>query len=435
MKTALVRATVLAATASLVLLSATPASATVTPGSAGSSQVYLTSNDDADTMALTCTAGQVRYLALDLLPCMDTTSIIITGNGGDDEIDLSALVPGDFPASTRVDIDPGPGADDVKGSQLADEIEGDFADTIQGLGGNDVIHNGETVSGGDGDDLLESTRLRADGGPGDDVIRQPGSGPFVGGSGTDTVEVDFSTALSVPELFVAADDSVLHLEVPAGPVVVDIPSVQIERYVFSFPSGGLNTWNSAAFSGSVDIKGFGGIDRITGGPGEDFLNGGADNDEITGGAGFDYLQGGTGDDTILARDGQVDRVICGDGTDTVTADANDVITGCETIQLPEVPVVPPPTVPPAPVAPDTGAITGPKKVAKGKTAKFKLPAAGAGISFQCKVDQGAWKACTSPYKVRTKKLKLGKHKVWVRAVRSGLVDPTPTKKAFKVIRP
>jgi Ca2+-binding RTX toxin-like protein len=425
-RSALVRSTVLATAASLVLLSAAPARAVVSYGSAGGTQVYLTSDSAGDTMALTCTAGQVRYLAANLLACNATTSIIITGNAGNDDIDLSALQPGDFPASIDVYIDPGSGADDVMGSQAADTVVGDFADTIQGLGGNDKIVEGDIVYGGEGDDVLERTRSRADGGPGDDVIRQPATGPFVGGAGIDTVEVDYST-VNAGEVNFAVDDSLLHLDVPAGPFTVDIPSIQIERYDFKLPQIGLNTWNSAAFSGSVDINGLGGVDRMIAGPGEDFLNGGADNDEITGGAGFDYIQGGAGDDTIMARDGEVDRVICGDGTDTVTADTSDVLTGCETVLLPVV-------APPAPVAPDTGAITGPKKVAKGKTAKFKFPAS-AGVTFQCKLDSGKWKACTSPHKVRTKKLKLGKHTIRVRAVRAGLVDASPSKKAFKVVRP
>lgn len=97
---------------------------------------------------------------------------------------------------------------------------------------------------------------------------------------------------------------------------------------------GVTTWNSATYSGSVHLKGLGGVDKIVAGPGEDFLDGGADNDEITGGLGFDYIKAGTGDDKVFAQDGAVDRVICGDGNDTVAADPGDVLTGCETVQLP-----------------------------------------------------------------------------------------------------
>ena len=49
-----------------------------------------------------------------------------------------------------------------------------------------------------------------------------------------------------------------------------------------------------------------------------------------------------------------------------------------------------------------------------------------------------WKTCTSPYKVATKNLKASKdgskHVVRVRAVLAGVVDATPSKKTFKVLK-
>lgn len=446
-RTTVVRCTILAASASLVLLAAAPASAVVTPGSAGTSQVYLSSDDASDTMALTCTAGQVRYLAINLLACSATTSIQITGAGGNDAVDLSALQPGDFPAGTTAQIDTGLGSDTVKGSQMRDEVDADNEDTVQGLGGNDRIQGAGSAFGGDGDDLLDNVTNQASGGAGDDVISQPSNGPFDGGPGYDAVQVDFSSITSGPaDLKFSVTDAVLHLESASVGVSADISSIGIELYEFSLPPIDVQDWDSSTFSGAIDLKGLGGTDRIVAGPGEDFIDGGTGDDELTGGTGFDYIVAGAGNDQVFVRDGQTDRVLCGDGADTVTADATDVLTGCETVLLPEVPVVPPPTVPPtvppvvpptvppAAVAPDTGAITGPKKVAKGRTATFKVPAGGTGLTYQCKLDAGAWKTCTSPYKVRTKKLKLGKHQILIRAVRAGLVDATPTKKSFKVVR-
>ena len=40
--------------------------------------------------------------------------------------------------------------------------------------------------------------------------------------------------------------------------------------------------------------------------------------------------------------------------------------------------------------------------------------------------------CASPFKVATKKLKVGKHTLLVRAVVGSAVDATPSKKTFKV---
>ena len=100
-----------------------------------------------------------------------------------------------------------------------------------------------------------------------------------------------------------------------------------------------------------------------------------------------------------------------------------------------------------PAAPDTGAIKGPKRIKPGKKGKFAFTGP-AGATYECRVDEtrhqqnGAkgkkgkkpvpWKACTSPYKVKTKKLKPGKHTVYVRAVQFGLTDPTPSARKFKV---
>ncbi|WP_408896814.1 hypothetical protein ACJ5H2_18020 [Nocardioides sp. R1-1] len=53
------------------------------------------------------------------------------------------------------------------------------------------------------------------------------------------------------------------------------------------------------------------------------------------------------------------------------------------------------------------------------------------VSFQCKVDRSAWKACSSPLKL--KRLKPGKHKVRVRSVGlSGQVESTPAVVKWRV---
>ena len=73
-----------------------------------------------------------------------------------------------------------------------------------------------------------------------------------------------------------------------------------------------------------------GADRITvdgpghelsGGEGNDALHGGAGDDVLSGDQGADVIDGGPGGDRIAARDGAGDDVSCGDGADTVEADA------------------------------------------------------------------------------------------------------------------
>ena len=115
----------------------------------------------------------------------------------------------------------------------------------------------------------------------------------------------------------------------------------------------------------------------------------------------------------------VDRVDCGAGTDTVVADDGDVVSGCESVQLP-------------PVVPDTGKVKGPTSVTQPDKAKFTFTSPTAGATFQCKLDKKKWKSCSSPYKVKSKKLDARKHKLQVRAVLAGVVDATPSKAKFKV---
>ena len=67
------------------------------------------------------------------------------------------------------------------------------------------------------------------------------------------------------------------------------------------------------------------------------------------------------------------------------------------------------------------------------TATFKFAGGeGAGpLTFESKLDKKKFKRCTSPKKY--KKLHLGKHKFKVRAIdESGTVDPTPTRKRFRI---
>ena len=108
---------------------------------------------------------------------------------------------------------------------------------------------------------------------------------------------------------------------------------------------------------------------------------GLGNDVVDPGPGSDFVLGGDGDDTITARDGFGDVVECGPGTDTVTADRADVLSGCENVSLP---------------APETSRIDGPTKVTKGTKAFFTFAASVASATFECQIDTGAYKAVLEP---------------------------------------
>jgi Ca2+-binding RTX toxin-like protein len=97
---------------------------------------------------------------------------------------------------------------------------------------------------------------------------------------------------------------------------------------------------------------------LSGGDGNDSLSGGAGNDTLRGNKGVDTHAGGAGDDLIDARGDRGDVVSCGDGNDTVLADAADSIAlDCETVDRGILPPTPPPGPPPP--APSAVALLGP----------------------------------------------------------------------------
>ncbi len=97
--------------------------------------------------------------------------------------------------------------------------------------------------------------------------------------------------------------------------------------------------------------------------------------------------------------------------------------------------------PPIATAPETSLGKVPKKKVKAKRStgkakvKFKFSATGTAPSFQCTLKKRGKKAkvsaCTSPTKY---KLKPGKYKFTVVASADGLVDESPAKAKFKVVK-
>lgn len=84
-------------------------------------------------------------------------------------------------------------------------------------------------------------------------------------------------------------------------------------------------------------------------------------------------------------------------------------------------------------APETTIVKRPKKSTTKRKATIAFVANEAGASFQCKVDKKAWKPCASPLKL--KKLKVGKHKVQVRAIDTvGNLETTPAVVKWRVRR-
>jgi DNA-binding beta-propeller fold protein YncE len=83
--------------------------------------------------------------------------------------------------------------------------------------------------------------------------------------------------------------------------------------------------------------------------------------------------------------------------------------------------------------PKTTITSGPSGETKDRTPTYKFVSNEAHSTFQCKVDDGAWKSCTSPRTLG--KQSFGKHVFKVRARDAvGTYDPTPATRRFKVVR-
>src|SRR3954454_4096469 len=232
-----------------------------------------------------------------------------------------ALIPGTALAAT---IDGGPGNDRLRGTH--------DADLINGHAGNDRIH------GFAGDDTLlgESGNDRIFGGGGNDMVRGTAGNDWLnGGPGDDTVIGDNNATgdlTSFDRIFGGSGNDTLK--------------------------GGDSRDRMFGGSGNDTSDGENANDVMSGGTGDDVQNGGDGNDTIYanlgndpsyGGNGNDRLwalargdvhpgpigevdqagdalDGGPGNDVFRTRDGEVDRITCGDGNDVAFLDAVDVIT-------------------------------------------------------------------------------------------------------------
>lgn len=113
-----------------------------------------------------------------------------------------------------------------------------------------------------------------------------------------------------------------------------------------------------------------------------------------------------------------------DGADVCPAVAAATPSGCP---------APAPPPPPQPAAPNTR-ITARPKSGTSRKATFRFAANQGNVRFECRLDGGGWKTCTSPR--RLKSLKLGKHRFGVRALSraSGKLDLTPATATWTVRR-
>ena len=202
--------------------------------------------------------------------------------------------------------------DGAYGDEGNDSVtSGNGDDDLRGGGGTD------NVSSGPGDDFAagdEGDNDRVDLGPGDDSTEE-GSGSGTGDSVVGGEGVDELTLFNSSPAPTSPDD-------------------------FSVDMSTGSTWqktNNGPTSGTMseveDVLTSRGNDAVVG---SDFANslftGGGD-DSVNPRAGADFLLLDDGNDFADTRDGFGDRVVCGNGTDSVQVDQLDVTSGCESVAV------------------------------------------------------------------------------------------------------
>ncbi|WMS41940.1 calcium-binding protein [Acuticoccus sp. MNP-M23] len=234
-------------------------------------------------------------------------------------------------------------------------IGSDFADTVTGHSGRNVIETG------DGDDTVIDSDNNSDtidlGAGNDTLVTDNGSGDtYEGGTGTDTLRFegastldllnDTVTGFEVIELVGDGGDVRLRIDAAdlAGVTTIrslapgntrieifnagnfDLSQITLEGIdtsaadeIFVFGTNGADTIILSDQDDTLDANS--GDDRVFGGAGDDSIFGDNGNDTIDGGAGNDTLRGANGNDTFIGSEG-ADVLDGGGGRDTVDYSAS-----------------------------------------------------------------------------------------------------------------
>ena len=327
-------------------------------------------------------------------------SVLVAGLAGEDT--LSAV---GFPATTSIVLLGGEGGDELTSGATEDaDVDGAGDDLIDAGGGDDAVPNNggdDTLQAGPGEDLFISNSVcdgdTLDGGPERDNANW----------------ANFGSAVSI--------------DMGAGSAgLVGSGSAP------SCPSGALLT----TLTTIEDTEGTSLADVMVGDSGPNQLLGRLGGDVYHAGDGNDSILANSGTPGV-DPDPTID---CGAGFDTAQIDRAEngpdaAPAGCEAVEERDPNSFRPPDTPPD--TPDTSIATGPPALTNSTTAELGFganPAAGAG--FECKLDAGPFAACTSP---QTYAGLSGNgsatgtaHTFQVRAKNAGGTDPSPASYAWTV---
>jgi hypothetical protein len=217
----------------------------------------------------------------------------------------------------------GLGNDALTAGPADSRLEGDLGnDVLIGGPGSDNLSGGDgtnTMSGGDGDDSFfgnEATNNTIDGGAGDDFIDlENGTNDVHGGPGFDFV--------SLFEFGPAPDFKPFNLS-----VILD-----------DLANDGSSGEGTNIHSDIEDIGTDEGDDTIVGTDQPEQIFADLGNDIVNPGGGADQVFMSAGNDSVSAADGVFDRISCGPGADSATADVIDQLSACENVSSLALPAV------------------------------------------------------------------------------------------------
>jgi Ca2+-binding RTX toxin-like protein len=240
------------------------------------------------------------------------------GSAGFDTVSYSELSTGTGTDVTINDVaNDGPaGENDNVRTDVESVFGGSGVDDITGSPGPDVLlgfAGADTLDGAGGDDLLDGE------GP---QFSSPEGDVLIGGTGVDAVSYASHFNPVTADIDDIADDGI--------PGENDRVRTSVENL---FGGASSDTLTGSADANIVDGGQGSGFDVLNGLGGPDFLSGGV---------GSDTFSGASGNDHIHSRDGSAETVDCGPNTDSVEADAGDLLANCENVFNPRPLVAPRP---------------------------------------------------------------------------------------------
>jgi Ca2+-binding RTX toxin-like protein len=290
-------------------------------GEAGADEQIVNGRTTTDDMTVQNLAGgRVRFDRVapgDFFVDMGTVErLTINPLAGDDKLVTNADV------TLPITVDAGSGNDTITTGAGADLVQGgEGVDTLNGAAG------GDRILGNPGNDV-------ANGGAGDDTLvwnNGDGTDDLNGDDGLDRIEDNLGAADDVSQLKTVGTK--VRYDRVNAPFGLNIASSEVfELNTF----GGNDTLDVAPGQGpliAVTVDAGAGNDRFTGGDEADTFFGGSGDDTLDPGAGADTVDGQSGNDVLRTRDGAGDLVRGGDGIDSASSDAADVLDGIESADV------------------------------------------------------------------------------------------------------